>query len=156
MRLVLPDLEQATLRPGNGALDEQQVPLRVDGMNDEADLGPALSAHTAGHLDALEDARRRCRRTDRARLADVVRAVRHGATREVVALDRALEALADADAGDLHRVARLEHLDRHGFTDDGLRRPTELDEVPMRLDTVFLQMAELALRELPFRHRAER
>ena len=56
----------------------------------------ALAAHPAGHLHALEDARRRRRRADRARLADVVRAVRHRAAREVVALDRALEALADA------------------------------------------------------------
>ena len=81
--------------PGNGALDEQQVALDVDLVDGEPELGDALAAHAAGHLHALEDARRRRRRADRAGLADVVRAVADGAALEVVALDRALEALAD-------------------------------------------------------------
>ena len=83
---------------GDGALDEQQVLLRVDLVDEQADLGDALAAQAAGHLHALEDARRRRRRADRARLADVVRAVRLRAAVELVPLDRAGEALADPDA----------------------------------------------------------
>ena len=69
---------------------------------------------------ALEDARRSGRGADRARLADVVRAVRDRAAVEVVALDRAGEALADPDPGDLDRVARLEDLDGDGLADGQL------------------------------------
>ena len=103
-----PDLDDAVLRARDGALDEQQVLLRLDRVHGEPDLRDALAAHPAGHADALEDARGRRRGADRARLADVVRAVRDRAAAEVVALDRAGEALADADAGDLDRVAGLE------------------------------------------------
>src|SRR6266550_4389983 len=125
-------------------------------MDCEADLRAALAAHAAGHLDALEHARRCRRRADRARLADVVRAVRHRPAREVVPLDRALEALADADPGDLHLVPGLERLDGHRLADHGFRGSAELDEVPVRLDAVLLQVPELALRELPLRDRVER
>src|SRR5207248_1570458 len=53
----------------------------------------------------------RCRRgADRAGLADVVRAVALRAALEVVALDRAGEALALRDAGDLDLVARAERV----------------------------------------------
>src|SRR5262249_14316744 len=51
MRLLLPDLEQPALRAGYRALDEQQVALRVDRVDDEAELRAALAAHPAGHLD---------------------------------------------------------------------------------------------------------
>src|SRR4051794_7525144 len=94
VRLLLSDLEQPALRPGHGALDEKQVALGVDGVDDEADLRAPLAAHAAGHLDALEDARRRSRRADGAGLADVVRAVADGTAVEVVPFDRPLEALA--------------------------------------------------------------
>src|SRR6266508_1722802 len=124
-------------------------------MNDEADLRSPLGAHAPGHTDALEDARRRRGGADRARLANVVRPVRHRTAREVVALDRALEALADADPAHLHLVARLERLDGDGLADYSLRGPAELDEVAVRLDAVLLQMAELALGELPLRDSVE-
>src|SRR3954451_2430945 len=101
-------LHDAVLGTGDCALDEQQVPLGVDVVHRQAELRDALAAHAAGHLDALADAGRCCRRADRARLADVVRAVRARAGAEVVALDRSLEALADPTAGDLDLVARLE------------------------------------------------
>src|SRR5438067_10974428 len=125
-------------------------------MDGEPDLRPALPAHAARHLDALEDARRRRRRSDRARLANVVRAVAHRPSVEVVPLDRALEALADADPADLDLVARLERLYRHRLADDVLPRAAELDEMPVRLDAVLLQVSELALRELPLGDRVER
>ena len=63
------------------------------------------------------------------------------AAAEVVALDRALEALADADPRDLHLVARLEDLDRDALALDGaveVRRGTRrgggrrLDAEPCR------------------------
>src|SRR5439155_14902680 len=128
-------LHEAVLGARDRALDQQEVPLDVDVVHDQAELGDALAAHAAGHLDALEDARRRCRRADRARLADVVRAVRPGAGAEVVALDRALEALADADAGDLDLVARREDLDGDRLADDAaVDRSAELDEPAVRLD----------------------
>ena len=47
----------------------------------------------------------------------------------------------------LMRVARLERLDGHGLADDGLARAAELDEVPVRLDAVLLQVPELGLRQ---------
>src|SRR5262249_7592928 len=129
---VLANLDQAVLRPGHSAFDEQEVPLRVDGVDGETDLRGTLPAHAAGHLDALEDTRRGRGGADRARLADVVRAVRDGAAAEVVPLDRALEALADSGARDLHLVARLEDLDRHVLTLDRLgEMPAELDEMPV-------------------------
>src|SRR5436305_1675091 len=99
-------------------------------MHGEADLRDATRAHVAGHLDPLEDAGRRGRRSDRARLADVVRAVRRRAAMEPVALDRALEPLADRGPGDLDLVARLEDLDRDVLTLDRVgEMAAELDEM---------------------------
>src|SRR5262249_4549336 len=102
----------------------------------------------AGHADPLEHARRRRGGADRARLADVVRAVRHRATAEVVPLDRACEALADADAGDFDLVAGLERLDGHGLADGQLRGTAELDHVAVRRGAGLLQVPDLALRQL--------
>src|SRR5207249_8660463 len=82
VRLLLPDLDDAVLRAGDGALDEQQVLLGVDLDHLQAHLGDALAAEAAGHPHALEHARRGRRSTDGAWLADVVGAVRLGATVE--------------------------------------------------------------------------
>src|SRR5205823_12229742 len=96
-------------------------------------------------------------RADRARLADVVRAVAARTGAEVVALDRALKALADADPRDLHLVAGLERLDGDGLALHGaVDAAAELDELPVRTDVELLQMTELRLRELPLRHGVER
>src|SRR5581483_6162862 len=90
---------------------------------------------------------------DRAGGAHVVRAVRPRPAREVVALDRALEALADADARHLDRVTRLEDLDRDGLAlDAAVERTAELDELPVRADAEPLQVTELGLRQLPLGH----
>src|SRR5205814_6635908 len=106
---------------------------------------------------ALDDARRRRRCADRTWGADVVRAVRARAAREVVALDRALESLADTDAGDLDLVARLEDLDGDRLTDDAtVDRAAELDELAMCADAEPLQVAELRPRELSFWHGVQR
>src|SRR6476620_4740175 len=150
-------LHDAVLGTGDCALDEQQVLLGVDAVHGQTELGDALTAHPAGHLDAFADARRRRRRTDRARLADVVRAVRARARAEVVPLDGALEALADADAGDLDLVARLEDLDgdRLAFA-RAVDAAAELDELAVRADLELRQVAELALRELALGDLVER
>src|SRR5205814_793346 len=103
-----------------------QVLLDVDVVDRETDLRHALAAHPAGHAHALEDARRRRRRADGTRLADVVRAVRLRAAVEAVALDRALEALADRGPRHLHVVARLERLDRDRLAHDQLAPAAEL------------------------------
>src|SRR4051812_32211962 len=142
-------LHDAVLRTGDRALDEQQVPLGVDVVHGQAELRDALAAHASGHLDALADARRCGRRADRARLADVVRAVRARPGAEVVALDRSLETLADADAGDLDLVAGREDLDRHRLAlDRAVDAAAELHELAVRADLELREMAELALREL--------
>src|SRR6476646_1459124 len=152
MPWVLPlaaHLHDSVLGAGDCALDQQQVPLGVDVVHRQAELRDTLAAHAAGHLDALADARRCRGRADRAGLADVVRAVRARAGAEVVALDGALEALADADAGDLDLVARLEDLDgdRLAFA-RAVDATAELDELAVRADLELRQMAELALRQL--------
>src|SRR5260221_12242908 len=75
---------------------------------------------------------------------------------EAVPLDRAGEALADADPGDLDRVARLEGLDRDRLAEDELGAAAELDQVPVGLDAGLLQVAELGLRDLALGDRLER
>src|SRR5438552_4561441 len=130
--LVLSDLDDSVARAGHGALDEEQVPLRVDIVHGHPDLGDALAAHPAGPADALADARRRRRGTDRAGCADVVRAMALRAALEVVALDRAGEALADPDPGDLDPLAGLERLDGDGLALGQLARPAELDDLAVR------------------------
>src|SRR6266513_5322875 len=111
MSVLLPHLDDAVPRTRDGALDEQQVPLRIGRVHGQADLRHALAAEAARHLHPLEDARGRRRSADRARLADVVRAVRDRAAAEVVPLDCSLEALADAGARDLDLVTGLKDLD---------------------------------------------
>ena len=88
-----------------------------------APLGDPLATHPAGHLGALEDAGGVGAGADRAGRADVVRAVRDGAAAEVVALDRALEALTDRLRRDLDPLARLELLDRERVADLSPRAP---------------------------------
>src|SRR5581483_2401595 len=150
-------LDEPVLRAGDRALHEQQVLVGVDVEHGEAELRDALAAHAAGHLDALEDARRCCGGTDRARLADVVRAVRARAGAEVVPLDRALKALADADARDLDLVAGLErrHRDRLAF-DRAVNAAAELDEPSVRADAELREMTELRFRELALGDGVER
>src|SRR5437588_3534096 len=123
---LLSDLDEGVLGARNGALDEQEVPLGVDLVDDEPDLRHPFAAHPAGHLHPLEHARGSRRRADRARLADVVGAVRLRPAMEVVALDRPGEALPVRDPADLHLLARLEDLDRHVLADDERALTTQL------------------------------
>src|SRR5690606_522147 len=100
------DEDEAAVRTGDRALDEEDAALGVDGLDREAERGDALIAHPAGHAHALEDARGRARGADGARLAVVaVRTVRGGDALEVVALHDARGALALARADDVDELA---------------------------------------------------
>src|SRR4051812_21539360 len=98
-------LHGGALGPGHRAADEHEVAVGDQLHDGQPALGHAAAAHLAGAADALEHARRRGRGADGARGAHVVRAVGLRAGGEVVALDRALEALALRGAGDLHGLA---------------------------------------------------
>src|SRR4051812_37543476 len=141
-----PYLDGAALGSRHGAAQQQQV-LVGDHVDDgQPALGDALVAHLARAADALEHARRRGRGADRSRGAHVVRAVGDRATREVVALDRPLEALALGDGGDLDGLALLEGLDGDGLADLELAGlVAELPDVLERGGVRLLQVAELAL-----------
>src|SRR5215208_7202247 len=122
-------LHGGALGPGDRAAYEHQVLVGYQLDDLEALLGHALGAHVTGPADALEHARGRRRGADRARGAHVVRAVGLRTGGEVVTLDRALEALALRDPGDLDGLADLERLDRDGLADGELAGlVAELDE----------------------------
>src|SRR3954468_1809102 len=125
------------------AAHEHQV-VAGDQLHDrQAELRHALAAHATGALDALEHARGRRGGADRAGGTDVVRAVRLRAGVEVVALDRALEALALRDARDLDDLADLEVLDGHLVADGELAGlVAELDDVAQRWRAALLEMPE--------------
>ena len=155
-------LDEPVLRARDRALDEQQVLL---GSRRRGRVRPSWVTRLPPIRPAIfmplktRDGRRRG--ADRARRADVVRAVGARAAREVVALDRALEALADADPGDLDLVARLEDLDGDRLALDGaVDAAAELDELAVRADAEALQVPELGPRSAsgrrPRRRRAER
>src|SRR3954470_3486035 len=150
-------LHHAIARPGDRAADHQQVLAGIDAHDLEPLLRDALVAHLARAADALEHACGVRGGADRARRAHVVRAVAHGTAGEVVALDRALEALALRHAGDLDLVAGLEGLDRDGLADGQLAGlVAELDEVLHRRRVGLAQMAELGLGQVLLARGAER
>src|SRR5690606_33965240 len=98
-------------RARDRALDRDQVALAVDLHDFEVHRITAHVAHVAGHLLAREHATRRLALADRTRRAMrqrvAVGGIAHG---EVVALDRALEALALGHALDGHDLADLEDI----------------------------------------------
>src|SRR5215203_2942758 len=149
-------LHGPALRARHGAAHEHQV-LVGDQLDDgEPELGHAAAAHAARAADALEHARGRRRGADRARGAHVVRAVALRAGGEVVALDRALEALALRLAGDLDGLADLERVDGHGLAHGELAGlVAELGERAHGRRVGLLEVPELALREGLLAHGAE-
>src|SRR5437870_1957995 len=58
------DQDEAAVRTGNRALDEQQTLLRVNGVDGQVLGGDPLVAHTAGHAQALEHTARGGAATD--------------------------------------------------------------------------------------------
>src|SRR3954453_16639407 len=152
-----PHLHDPVARPGGRAADEQQVVVHADVDDGQAALGDALGAHVARAANALEHARGRGARADRARRAHVVRAVARGPAAELVALDRALEALALADAGDLDLLAGRERVGGDGVAALELAGPVaELGEVLRRRRVGLAQVAELGLGQVLLLDRAER
>src|SRR5206468_2617891 len=67
----LSNLDEAAARAGNRALDEQKVFLGIHLVDDETDLRDAAGSHVTWHAHSLEDARRRGRRADGPRLAEM-------------------------------------------------------------------------------------
>src|ERR1700750_551371 len=80
-----PYLHHAPAWARNCDSHKHQVALGHHLDDREAPLGHPAPSHSAGPAQALEHARRRRRRADRSRRADVVRAVGLGAALEVVA-----------------------------------------------------------------------
>src|SRR3954465_13235125 len=141
-------LHGVALGARHGAAHEHQVAIRHQLDDRQPLLGDAPAAHAARALDALEHARGRGRGADGARRAHVVRAVGLGTGGVVVALDRALEALALADPGDLHRLADLEGLHRDGVADGQLARfVAELDQLAHGRGVDLLEVPEQRLVE---------
>src|SRR3954468_9368402 len=150
------DLHDAVLRAGDRAAHEQEVVPRVDAHDLQALLGDAVVAHLAGAADALHHAGGRGGRADRSRGAHVVRAVGLRTPLEVVALDRALEALALGGAGDLDRLADLEGLHGDGVADLQLAGlVAELHEVAHGRGRGLLEVADLRLAQVLLLRRAE-
>src|SRR6478735_7606702 len=149
-------LHGVSLGTGDGAADHHQILVGHELDDRQALLGDALATHAAGAADALEHARGRGRRADRAWRALVVRAVRLRAGSVVVTLDRALEALALADAGDLDDLTDLEGFDGDRVTDHELSRfVAELHELAQRRRVDLLEVTEQRLVERFLAHRAE-
>ena len=97
--------------PGTAPLDQQQLAVCVDANDVEVLHGHGIVAEVAGHALAREHAARILRHRDRAR--HVVRtavAVRRALRAEVVALDRAGEALADRRALHVDHLAHCEQV----------------------------------------------
>src|SRR5919106_4208876 len=105
------DQDEAAVRTGDRALDEQQTLLRVNGVDGQVLGGDALVAHATRHAEALEHAARGGAATDGAgRAVLALGAVTGAEALEVVTLHDTGEALALALAGDVDLHAGLEHL----------------------------------------------
>src|SRR4051794_36674412 len=149
-------LHGGALRARDGAADQHQVLAGDQLDHGQPALGHPAAAHPARPADALEHARGGRGGADGARGALVVRAVGLRAGGEVVALDRALEALALAGAGDLDGLPDLEGLDGHGVADLQLARlVAELRERADGWGAGLLEVAELRLGEGLLAHGAE-
>src|SRR4029453_12806796 len=96
------DEEEATLRAGNSALDEQQPALGVDLVHDQRQRRGPHVAHPAGHLQTLEHATGSRRATDgTGRPVLALGAVRRAEALEAVTLHDAGGALALAGADEV-------------------------------------------------------
>src|SRR4029077_8863281 len=117
--------------------------------------GRAHVAHLAGHLQALEHARRGGG-ADGAGLANVHRAVRVRAAANLVPLDEALQALACRGLGDVDELAGGEDLGLELLARLETFIAADLDDVAGRLDVGLLELAVGGLGELLLVRRLER
>src|SRR3954452_3725977 len=149
-------LHGAALGPRHGAADEHQVLVRDQLHDRQPALGDAPPAHAARPADPLDPGAGPRGGAGRARGAHIVRAVGLGPGVEVVALDRALEALALGGARDLDLLADLERLHGHRVAHRELARVVaELLHGAQWRGAGLAQVAELALRERLLAHAVE-
>src|ERR1019366_237164 len=88
-----------------------EIALRIRAHDAQLLDRRSFIAHMTGHAHALVDTPGRGARSDRARLAMMVGAVRLGSAMKVVALDVAGEALALGDTRHVDELARLKEAD---------------------------------------------
>src|SRR3989449_5742215 len=140
---LLADGDQAVHRARHGAAHEQEIALRVDPHDPQAELGGVARAHVARHALALDDARRVGARRDRSRLAVPCVTVGLRAAVEVMAVDDALEAAALRHAAHFHAIA----FGKDGDGDRAARgrrfagHVKAPDHAGRRLDTALLRVA---------------
>src|SRR5438270_12754390 len=107
------DLHDAAARTGYSATHKQQVLISHHLDHGQAPLRDPPASHPAGTAQAFKHARGGRRGPDRTRSPDVVGTVRLRPALEVVALDRALEALTLGYARDLYVIAGRERVHSH-------------------------------------------
>src|SRR3954452_19595005 len=139
--------DNAVLRSGNGAADEQEVPLGVYAYHPKPDLGMTLGAHVARHPLPLDHSGRIGPGADRAWLPVASVAVSRRTAAEPMTMHHALEPTALGRAGDLHQLAGGEdvHLDLgtcSGCLTVDLEAPKHLR---CRLEAGFLRVTQLSL-----------
>src|SRR5688572_25468333 len=110
----------AVLRAGNGASNEEEVPLRIHFHHPKSDLGVALGAHVARHPLPFDYARGVGARADRTWLPMPGVAVGSGTTAEMVAVYHPLEPPPFGSSGHLHQLAGRK--DVHLYLGAGRRR----------------------------------
>src|SRR5690606_31540131 len=142
------DQHHAAVGTGNRALDQQQVLLRVDGVNGQVLHGGAGVAVPSRHAEALEDATGGRAAADRARRAVLaLGAVRGAQAVEAVALHDTRGALALARAGDVDLLAGLEDVGGDLLAEFVLGGVVgaQFDEVAARRDAGLLEVTRARL-----------
>src|SRR5918998_5967792 len=99
------DGDDAVLRAGNGAANEEQITLGIYPDDPETDLGVAFRAHVARHPLSLDDPGGIGARADRARLPVPGVAVGGRAAAEPMTVHDALESAALGGAGHLDQLS---------------------------------------------------
>src|SRR5947208_917316 len=133
----------------HGTTDEQEVLVRPHGDDLEVPGRHPLRSVAAGHALALEDATREGAVADRAPVPEVlVRPVRAREARELVPLHDACGAPALGDAGDMHHLARLEHVTDADLGADRGRLFAREPELAQHREGAGTRLLELALHGL--------
>src|SRR5437764_6661767 len=153
------DQHQRALGSRDGALDQDQVLLRVDRLDGQVLHGVARVAHATGHAHPLEHPARGGAGADRAgRAVLALHTVAGAQAVEAVPLHHAREALALGTPGDVDDLTRRERLGGDLLPERvlaGVGR-AQLDDVPARCDVRLGEVAGLRLVHLARVDRAER